>query len=98
MLELRHVHKRYSSIPAVHNVSFIARAGEVTGYLGANGSGKSTTMKMIVGLIAASAGEILFNGLPIQEDPIQYKMRIGYVPEEPYLYSPRISCDGGSAS
>jgi ABC-2 type transport system ATP-binding protein len=87
MLELRHVHKRYSSIPAVHDVSFTARAGEVTGYLGANGSGKSTTMKMIVGLIAASAGEILFNGIPIQEDPIQYKMRIGYVPEEPYLYS-----------
>jgi ABC-2 type transport system ATP-binding protein len=87
MLELRHVHKRYSSIPAVHDVSFTARAGEVTGYLGANGSGKSTTMKMIVGLIAASTGEILFNGIPIQEDPIQYKMRIGYVPEEPYLYS-----------
>jgi ABC-2 type transport system ATP-binding protein len=87
MLELRHVHKRYSSIPAVDDVSFVARAGEVTGYLGANGSGKSTTMKMIVGLIAASAGEILFNGIPIQQDPIQYKMRIGYVPEEPYLYS-----------
>jgi ABC-2 type transport system ATP-binding protein len=87
MLELRHVHKRYSSIPAVHDVSFTARAGEVTGYLGANGSGKSTTMKMIVGLIAASSGEILFEGIPIQEDPIQYKMRIGYVPEEPYLYS-----------
>lgn len=87
MLELRHVHKRYSSIPAVHDVSFTARAGEVTGYLGANGSGKSTTMKMIVGLIAPSTGEILFNGIPIHEDPIQYKMRIGYVPEEPYLYS-----------
>jgi ABC-2 type transport system ATP-binding protein len=87
MLELRHVHKRYSSIPAVHDVSFTARDGEVTGYLGANGSGKSTTMKMIVGLIAASSGEILFNGVPIQDDPIKYKMRIGYVPEEPYLYS-----------
>ena len=87
MLELRHVHKRYSSIPAVHDVSFTVRAGEVTGYLGANGSGKSTTMKMIVGLIAASSGEILFNGIPIQKDPIEYKKRIGYVPEEPYLYS-----------
>jgi ABC-2 type transport system ATP-binding protein len=51
MLELRHVHKHYSSIPAVEDVSFVARAGEVTGYLGANGSGKSTTMKMITGLI-----------------------------------------------
>jgi ABC-2 type transport system ATP-binding protein len=42
---------------------------------------------MIVGLIAASTGEILFNGIPIQQDPIQYKTRIGYVPEERYLYS-----------
>ena len=65
MLELRRVHKRYSGIPAVANVSFCARAGEVTGYLGANGSGKSTTMKMITGLIEPSAGEILFDGRPI---------------------------------
>ena len=51
MLELRNVSKRFSGIPAVNNVSFTARAGEVTGYLGPNGSGKSTTMKMITGLI-----------------------------------------------
>jgi ABC-2 type transport system ATP-binding protein len=60
MLELRNVHKRYLSIPAVENVSFTARAGEVTGYLGADGSGKSTTMKMITGLIEMTSGEILF--------------------------------------
>lgn len=47
MLELRNVYKRSSSIPAVEDVGFSARVGEVTGYLGANGSGKSTTMKMI---------------------------------------------------
>jgi ABC-2 type transport system ATP-binding protein len=46
-LELREVSKRYSGISAVDKASFTARAGEVTGYLGANGSGKSTTMKMI---------------------------------------------------
>jgi ABC-type multidrug transport system ATPase subunit len=50
MLELRNVSKRFSGIPAVDDVSFCARPGEVTGYLGANGSGKSTTMKMIIGL------------------------------------------------
>lgn len=44
-------------------------------------------MKMIVGLIAPSAGEILFDGTPIQHNTIEYKSRIGYVPEEPYLYS-----------
>jgi len=45
MLELRNVYKRFSGIPAIDDVSFVARAGEVTGYLGPNGSGKSTTMK-----------------------------------------------------
>jgi ABC-2 type transport system ATP-binding protein len=86
MLELRNVSKRFSGIAAVDNVSFTARAGEVTGYLGPNGSGKSTTMKMITGLIEMSAGEILFDGVPIHRDLIAYKQRMGYVPEEPHLY------------
>ena len=50
MLELRNVCKRYPAVTAVDNVSFSARAGEITGYLGPNGSGKSTTLKMITGL------------------------------------------------
>jgi ABC-2 type transport system ATP-binding protein len=87
MLELRNVHKRYSSIPAVDAVSFTARAGEITGYLGANGSGKSTTMKMITGLIEPTSGEILFDGRPIREDLMGFRERMGYVPEEPHLYT-----------
>jgi ABC-2 type transport system ATP-binding protein len=87
MLELRRVSKHYASIPAVDNVSFCARAGEVTGYLGPNGSGKSTTMKMITGLIERTAGEILFEAKPIHDDLMGYKRRLGYVPEEPYLYN-----------
>ncbi len=86
MLELRNVAKLYSGIPAVTDVSFIAPAGEVTGYLGPNGSGKSTTLKMIAGLIDPSEGKILFDGEPIARDPIRYKQRLGYVPEEPHLY------------
>ena len=86
-LDLRNVSKRYSGIPAVDNVSFSAHAGEVTGYLGANGSGKSTTMKMITGLIEWNAGDILFAGQSISDDPIAWKTRVGYVPEEPHLYT-----------
>jgi len=86
MLELRGVSKFFSRIRAVNNVSFVARAGEVTGYLGPNGSGKSTTLKMITGLLEPSEGQILFNGLPINQDRIGYKQRLGYVPEEPQLY------------
>src|SRR6202012_6310199 len=87
MLEVRNLHKRYSGIPAVDSVSFVARAGEGTGYLGANGSGKSTTMKMATGLIEPNAGEILFEGRRIKENLMAYRQRMGYVPEEPHLYT-----------
>jgi len=86
MLELRGVCKLYSGIPAVKDVSFTAQAGEVTGYLGQNGSGKSTTLKMITGLIEPSAGQILFNGEPIGRHRIAHRRRLGYVPEEPHMY------------
>lgn len=87
MLELRNVSKYFSGIGAVEDVSFIACPGEVTGYLGPNGSGKSTTFKMVTGLIKPTSGAILFGGEPIGTDPIAYKQRLGYVPEEPYLYA-----------
>lgn len=87
MLELQHVSKHFSGIPAVDDVSFQVRPGEVTGYLGPNGSGKSTTIKMVTGLIERAYGQILFDGQPIETDLIAYKRRMGYVPEEPYLYN-----------
>ena len=77
-LELRHVSKLYSGIPAVEDVSFVAGSGEVTGYLGANGSGKSTTFKMIAGLIEPSGGEILFRDEPIERDRIAHRQRLGF--------------------
>jgi ABC-2 type transport system ATP-binding protein len=86
MLELRNVSKRFSGIAAVDDVSFQARAGEITGYLGPNGSGKSTTMKMITGLLETTSGEILFDGERIGSDLMGFKQRMGYVPEEPHLY------------
>ena len=86
MLELRGISKLYSGIPAVDRVSFQALRGEVTGYLGANGSGKSTTMKIIAGLLAPSAGEVLFDGRPVSADWMEFRRRMGYVPEEPHLY------------
>ena len=86
-LELREVSKSYSGISAVDKASFTARAGEVTGYLGANGSGKSTTMKMITGLLDGDSGEILFDGIQLGRDPVAWRKRIGYVPEEPHLYT-----------
>ncbi|MFT4112509.1 ABC transporter ATP-binding protein [Silvibacterium sp.] len=87
MLELRHLAKRYGGITAVEDVSFTAHPGRVTGYLGANGSGKSTTMKIVTGLLAPSSGHVLFAGRPIEEDIRGWRARFGYVPEEPHLYT-----------
>src|SRR5262245_33123416 len=87
MLEARALTKRYGAMLAINDVSFQIRPGEVVGYLGPNGSGKSTTVNMVVGLLEPSAGGIFLDGCRSTEDPVEYKRRIGYVPEEPYLYS-----------
>jgi ABC-2 type transport system ATP-binding protein len=87
MLEARNLTKRYGGLLAVDRISFTVTPGEVLGYLGPNGSGKSTTVNMIVGLLHPGAGTVVLNGKNQAEDPVGYKERIGYVPEEPYLYT-----------
>lgn len=86
MLEARGLTKHYASIPALDDVSFTAQRGQVLGYLGHNGSGKSTTVNILTGLLEPTRGSVLFEGRPIQEQLIDYKRRLGYVPEEPYVY------------
>lgn len=86
MLEVQELSKAFGRTWAVDRVSFVVRPGEVLGYLGPNGSGKSTTVKMITGLLEPTSGRILYNGRDIREDPVGFKRRLGYVPEEPYLY------------
>jgi ABC-2 type transport system ATP-binding protein len=87
MLEVRNVSKRYGALTAVRHVNFTVKPGEVLGYLGPNGSGKSTTVKMLVGLMAPTIGNILFNGSDVQENLIDYKAQVGYIPEEAHVYT-----------
>jgi ABC-2 type transport system ATP-binding protein len=87
MLEARRLTKRFHGVTAVAEVSFELRPGEVVGYLGPNGSGKSTTNKMLTGLLATSSGGVFFDGWDVSADPIAFRRRIGYVPEEPHLYT-----------
>lgn len=87
MLEARHLVKRFFGTAVVSDVSFEVRAGEVVGYLGPNGSGKSTTAKMLTGLLETSTGAVLFDGQDIAHDPVAFRRRLGYVPEEPNLYT-----------
>jgi ABC-2 type transport system ATP-binding protein len=86
MLEAVQLSKRYSSIPAVQDLSFTLRPGEVLGCLGPNGSGKSTTVKMLTGLLEPTRGRVRFDGGNIQDDLAEYRTHLGYVPEEAHLY------------
>src|SRR5665213_1496061 len=86
MLEARALTKRYTAATAVDEVSFTVKPYEVLGYLGPNGSGKSTTVNMITGLLEPTRGQVLFNGRSIQSQLINYKRRLGYVPEQAHLY------------
>src|SRR5437764_4210963 len=86
MLEIRALTKRYAGTLAVDQVSFEIQPGEILGYVGPNGAGKSTTVKMIIGLLDPSGGQVLFRGRSIHDDLAAFQSRIGYVPEEPYLY------------
>lgn len=86
MLEAMHLTKRYASLPAVQDLSFTLRPGQVLGCLGPNGSGKSTTVKMLTGLLAPTRGVVQLDGQNIQDDLPGYRKRLGYIPEEPYLY------------
>lgn len=87
MLQARALTKRYGGLLALDSVSFDLSPGEIVGYLGPNGSGKSTTVNLVVGLLEPSAGSIVLNGVSLADDPVRYKERIGYVPEEPFLYT-----------
>lgn len=83
---LKNVSKVYGSQFAVDDISFSVSAGEVLGFLGPNGAGKSTTMKMITGYLNPSAGNIEVCGLSPQENALETKAKIGYLPEHNPLY------------
>jgi ABC-2 type transport system ATP-binding protein len=85
-LQVRSQTKYRAGLPAVSDISFTVGAGEIFGYLGPNGSGKSATVKMLTGLLEPSRGVILHRGEDIRRDTVACKRRIGFVPEEPYLY------------
>jgi ABC-2 type transport system ATP-binding protein len=86
VLEIRNLTKRFRGAPVLDDVSFAVRQGEITGYLGPNGSGKSTTVKILTGLLHASSGHIFYQGKNVFDDPVGFRQRLGYVPEEPNLY------------
>ncbi len=87
MLEVRRLTKRYGALVGIQDLSFDVRPGEVLGLLGPNGSGKSTTVKILMGLLRPTSGEVLLDGSDALARLHTYKAMLGYVPEEPHLYS-----------
>jgi ABC-2 type transport system ATP-binding protein len=87
MLEARGLARWYGGIRALSDVTFRVEPGEIVGYLGPNGSGKSTTVNMVVGLLQPTAGTVTLDGLSLSAEPERYKALVGYVPEEPHVYT-----------
>ncbi|HEX6471493.1 MAG TPA: ATP-binding cassette domain-containing protein [Streptosporangiaceae bacterium] len=82
-LEIDHVSKRYGDVVALREMTFDVRAGELFGFVGRNGSGKTTTMRIALGVLAADAGEVRWDGSRLT---LETRRRIGYMPEERGLY------------
>lgn len=87
MIKFEKVTKTYNkSVKAIDNVSFEVKGGEIVGFIGPNGSGKTTTMKMLTGIIRPDTGKITINGFNIRTDPIKAKMSIGYIADSPDMF------------
>ena len=86
MIKLMDVTKRYDNTTVVDGLNLQIHPGEIVGIIGHNGAGKSTTMKMIVGLVEPTSGQILVMGHDMQKESIKVKQKLGYLPEESPLY------------
>lgn len=87
MIEVKNLSKSYGNKLAVDDISFTANDSEILGFLGPNGAGKSTTMNILTGYLSSSGGQALIDGIDILEDPAAAKKSLGYLPEQPPLYS-----------
>lgn len=86
MLEVKNLTGYYGSKCAVDHISFHLERGQVLGFLGINGAGKSTTMNMLTGYLEPMEGQVLVDGISLWDHPVRAKEKIGYLPEKPPLY------------
>ena len=86
MIKVNGLTKYYGSKPAAKDISFEVKKGEVFGLLGTNGAGKSTTIKMLCGLLKPTRGTIRIGDIDLQRMPLKAKSMMGYLPENPLIY------------
>ncbi|HEY9465681.1 MAG TPA: ABC transporter ATP-binding protein [Vicinamibacterales bacterium] len=85
-IEVRNLTRRFGDFVAVNDISFDVRAGEIFGFLGSNGAGKSTTIRMLCGLLRPTSGTAIVGGIDVTKDPEGVKRRIGYMSQRFSLY------------
>lgn len=86
VLEVRDLTKTYGDKMAVDGLSLTVAPGEIHGFIGHNGSGKTTTIRAVVGVMAFDFGEVLIDGLSVREKPVACKAHTAYIPDNPDLY------------
>ena len=86
MIELQHLSKKFSKTVAVNDLTLNIQTGEVFGFIGPNGAGKTTTIKMMGGILEPSSGVVLICGVNMKTEPERAKSKIGFIPDQPYLY------------
>lgn len=86
MIELRHIVKKFGDLVAVDDLSLEVASGEFFAVLGPNAAGKTTTLKMLCGLLKPTAGTVRVAGFDVQTHPLEVRRRLAYVPDFPFLY------------
>src|SRR5271155_6160963 len=86
MIEAMGLTKRFGNIEAARDVSFVARDGEITGLLGANGAGKSTTLRMLYGVLTPDSGKACIDGIDIRGETSSARAHLGVLPHAAGLY------------
>jgi ABC-2 type transport system ATP-binding protein len=86
MIKVENLTKRYAGVTALNGLSFEVKRGEIVGFLGQNGAGKSTTMRILTGFIPASSGTVTVAGFDVFQDSLNVRRHIGYMPENNPLY------------
>ena len=86
MITLANLKKQYGRFWAVDGINLSVAAGEIFGFIGPNGAGKTTTIRIMGGVLAPTAGTVLIDGIDMAREPEKAKIRIGFIPDRPFLY------------
>lgn len=87
MIEVKNLTKRYRDRAAIDDLTFTVEEGAILGFLGPNGAGKTTTMRLLTGFLPSTSGSAKVAGFDVFEQPLEVKRRIGYLPEQPPVYT-----------